>query len=148
MVSKRWFGIAVFLGCFSHPLCAAQAPGEQTETDPSSRISDMESLVEAQLAAYNRRDLEGFLGYYSDDAVLVDYPDRITQAGKEALRARYSKSFANPDIRAAIAKRIVFGNFVVDHEQLTRAPAPGMIEAIAIYEIRDGKIVRVTFLDK
>ena len=55
-------------------------------------------------------------------------------------------SVAHPD--AAIAKRIVFGNFVVDHEQLTRAPAPGMIEAIAIYEIRDGKIVRVTFLDK
>ena len=148
MVSKRWSGIAVLLGCFAFPLCAAQAPREQTEANQPPGISEVESLVEAQLAAYNRRDLEGFLDYYSDDAVLVDYPDRITQAGKEALRTRYRKSFANPHIRAAIAKRIVFGNFVVDHEQLTRAPTPGMIEAVAIYEIRDGKIVRVTFLDE
>ncbi len=148
MISKHFFSLAFFLSCICLPSCATQPLPKQTEADQPTSISAAEALVEAQLAAYNRRDLEVFLSYYADDAVLVDYPDEITQTGKEALRTRYKKRFANPNVRAAIVKRIVFGNFVVDHEQITEAPAPVMIEAVAIYEVKDGKIIRVTFLDK
>jgi hypothetical protein len=51
-------------------------------------------------------------------------------------------------VRAEILKRITFDRFVVDHERLTAPPSPGVLEATAIYEVRDGKIVRVTFLQK
>lgn len=115
------------------------APADATGPTP-------EALVDAQLEAYNRRDLEGFLAFYADDAVLVDYPDKVTQAGKAAMRTRYEKRFANPNLRATIARRIVFGRFVIDHEQITAPPAAGMIEAVAVYELVGGKIVRVTFL--
>jgi hypothetical protein len=148
MNPKIAFLIATLLGCASSAICPAQVLPQQADGSKPRDISTAESLIDGQLAAYNRRDVEGFLSYYSDAAVLVNYPDQITDTGKEAMRVRYKKSFANPDVRATIAKRIVFGNFVIDHEQLTRAPAPGMIEAIAVYEIKDGKIVRVTFLNK
>ena len=113
---------------------------------PVPPVSAAEAVVAAQLEAYNRRDLEGFLAFYTDDAVLLDYPDKVTQVGKQAMRERYTKRFANPNIRAVVVKRIAYGNFVIDHEQITAPPAPGMIEAVAIYEVRDGKIVRVTFI--
>jgi uncharacterized protein (TIGR02246 family) len=127
------------------PLAAAEPPAEKPA--PADERA-MEALVQAQLEAYNRRDLEGFLAYYADDAVLVDYPDTEKTRGKEAMRTRYAKSFANKDVRAAVTKRIVFGHFVIDHEQITAPPAPGMIEAVAVYEVRDDRIVRVTFLAK
>ena len=127
----------------------APNPTAPPDTDQAPTTApNNEALIDAQIAAYNARDLEKFLGYYSDDVVLIDYPDQVTQSGKEAMRASYKKNFEDPDIRAAMKKRIVFGKFIVDHEQLTRAPAPGMIESVVIYEIKGGKIVRVTFLNQ
>ena len=110
--------------------------------------SSPEAIVQAQLDAYNRRDLEGFLGFYAENAVLLNYPDQVTQTGKEQMRTRYAKSFSNPNVRAEIIKRITFDRFVVDHERVTAPPSPSVLEATAIYEVREGKIVRVTFLQK
>ena len=115
---------------------------------PAGHSSSPEAIVQAQLDAYNRHDLEGFLAFYSDDAVLVSYPDEVTQAGKAQMRARYEKRFAEPNVRAEILERIVFSNFVIDHERITAPPATDVIEAVATYEIRNGKIVRVTFLTR
>lgn len=124
---------------------AAQAMETKTTATP---LPSPEAIVQAQLDAYNRHDLDGLLAFYADDAVLVNYPDQITQTGKAQMRARYEKRFAQPNVRAEILERIVFSNFVVDHERITAPPATDVIEAVATYEVKDGKIVRVTFLTK
>src|SRR5262245_53960906 len=93
-----------------------------------SMTSSPEAIVEAQLAAYNRRDVEGFLSYYSDDAKLFDHPNQLTESGKDQLRTRYTRSFSNRDIRASIVKRIAFDRFVIDHERITGRP-DGTFEA-------------------
>ena len=112
----------------------------------SASEASPEAIVQAQLDAYNRRDLEGFLAFYSDDAVLKNHPDEVTQVGKEQMRARYAKRFTNPAIRAEVVQRMVMGRFVVDHERITAPPAKGMLEAVAVYEVKDGKIASVSFL--
>ena len=119
------------------------------ETAPVAQPSPAspESIVDAQLKAYNERNLEAFLATYSEDVVLAKYPDVVTQTGKAEMRARYQKSFANPNVRADIVRRIVLGQTVIDHERITAPPAKGQLEAVAIYEVADGKIVRVTFVD-
>jgi hypothetical protein len=40
------------------------------------------------------------------------------------------------------------GSTIIDHEriQLTLPEGPGVMEAIAIYEVRDMKIAKVTFI--
>jgi len=124
---------------------AAQALASDTTAAP---LPSPESIVQAQLDAYNRHDLEGFLAFYADDAVLVNYPDEITQTGKTQMRARYAKRFAQPGVHAEIISRIAFAHFIVDHERITSPPSADIIEAVATYEVRDGKIVRVTFLRK
>lgn len=106
------------------------------------------AIVQAQLDAYNRHDLETFLSFYSDDAVLVNYPDQITQTGKAQMRDRYERRFAMPNVHAEIIQRIVFSNFVIDYERITAPPTTDVIEAVATYEVRNGKIIRVTFLAK
>jgi hypothetical protein len=139
--------VAVLLACGAFVAGVSDA-GELVSTATDSKVASPEAVVDAQLAAYNKRDLEGFLSYYADDAVLAKHPDQVTQTGKAEMRARYQRSFGNPNVRAEIIKRVVFGRFVIDHERVVAPPAKGELEAVAVYEIKDGKIVRVTFLDK
>ena len=80
--------------------------------------------------------------------MLAKYPDQVTQTGKAEMRTRYQCRFSTPNLHAEIVKRTVFGNFVIDHERVVAPPAKGELEAVAIYEVRDNKIVRVTFLEK
>lgn len=123
----------------------ARTPIIQPSKSPQvSDVSAIEALIDAQLEAYDRRDVEAFLSFYSDDAKLFRHPNQLTESGKAQLRARYQKSFLNKEVRAVILKRIVFDRFVIDHERLVGHP-DGLIEAIAVYEVKDGKIVSVTF---
>lgn len=132
------FGV-VFIACMAQGFAADTPPAATVPATP-------EAVVDAQLDAYNRRDLEGFLGYYADDATLVNYPHEVTQTGKDEMRTRYARNFANKNVRAEILKRVVFDRFVVDRERVTAPPSKGVLEAVAIYEVKDGKIVSVTFL--
>lgn len=134
--------VAVCATCLSTPLRASEPT-----TAPQAAPASPEAIVDAQLEAYNERDLDAFLASYSEDVVLATYPNVVTQTGKAEMRARYAKSFANPNVRAEILRRIVLGNTVIDHERITAPPAKGQLEAVAIYEIAGGKIVRVTFVE-
>jgi hypothetical protein len=109
----------------------------------AGRAFKIHCLLSSKLSAQFKKT-----AIYSDDAVLVNYPDQITQTGKTQMRARYKKRFANLNVRAEIIKRIVFSDFVVDHERVTAPPTTEVSEAIATYEVKNGKIVRVTFLTK
>jgi hypothetical protein len=135
--------IAIVLGILL-PACAHRPIIQPSKPPQVSNTSAVEALINAQLEAYDRRDVEAFLSFYSDDAKLFKHPNQLTESGKAQLRARYQKSFLNKDVRAVILKRIVFDRFVIDHERLVGHP-DGLIEAIAVYEVKDGKIVSVTF---
>jgi hypothetical protein len=124
--------------------CSTAPLGGNSDAFTASGNSSPEAIVDAQLAAYNRRDVEGFLSYYSDDAKLFAHPNQLTESGKDQLRTRYTRSFSNQNVRAWIVKRIVFDRLVIDHERITGHP-DGILEAVAVYEIKDGKIIGVTF---
>lgn len=106
-----------------------------------------EQIVEAQLAAYNRHDLEAFLNEYAAGAVLYDFPDRVLLSGTEEIRGWYANAFTeSPERRATVSTRIVQGDFVIDHETVTGLPAGRSLTAVVIYEIHAGKIQRVWFI--
>lgn len=114
-----------------------------TETNPAT--SDVEALVQKNLDAYNARDIDAFMADYADDIKLYAYPNTLQTDGKEAMQKSYKDWFDRvPDLRAFIKKRIVIGNKVIDEEQVT---ANGKIfNAVAIYEVNNGKITKVTFI--
>ncbi len=106
-----------------------------------------ESVVEAQLAAYNRRDLEAFAAAYAPDAVVYDPPEQIHAAGMESIRRMYGEAFAQaPSAQATISHRLIQGSFVVDQESVSGLPGGRSASAVVIYEVRDGKIRRVWIL--
>ncbi|TXD84816.1 steroid delta-isomerase [Subsaximicrobium wynnwilliamsii] len=105
-----------------------------------------ELIVLQQLEAYNNRDIEAFLNCYSDDVRLYNFPKELISEGKEALREQFGNMFESiTDLHAEIENRTIIGNTVIDKEKVR---ANGKThEAVAIYEIENGLITRVTFLE-
>ena len=116
----------------------SMAPYANAATDP-------EAIVQAQLEAYNAHDIDAFVATYADDAQIFEHPAKLLAAGPAQLRERYTARFKEPNLRAVVAKRIVMGNMVIDHARVTRTfpEGPGMLEAVAIYEVQSGKIAKV-----
>ncbi|WP_350285424.1 nuclear transport factor 2 family protein [uncultured Croceitalea sp.] len=103
------------------------------------------AIVQQQLDAYNNRDIEGFLSTYSDDVELFNHPNKPIGKGKTKMREMYEGFFANtPDLNCEIKNRIVLGNRVIDEEFLTINGQN--YSAVAIYEVKNGKIAKVTFI--
>ncbi|QCX00403.1 steroid delta-isomerase [Aggregatimonas sangjinii] len=108
-------------------------------------IENASAIVDKQLEAYNARDIDAFLATYSNDIKLFRYPNRLTDEGQEALRKGYEDFFARtPDLNCEIKNRIQIGNKVIDEEYLTIKGTS--YSAVAIYEIENGKISKVTFI--
>jgi len=105
-----------------------------------------EAVVQRQLEAYNAHDVDAFLATYSPDVELFTLGGERQSQGLDAMRTRYGKMFKDvPQLHCDISRRIVQGNVVIDHEHLTGLPNGGTVDAIAIYEVRRGKIRRVWF---
>ncbi|MDQ6808309.1 MAG: nuclear transport factor 2 family protein [Verrucomicrobiota bacterium] len=108
---------------------------------PESAASRAEHLIQAQVEAYNRHDLDAFLKFYAETIQLYDFPDQPTTFGLEQMRERYAKRFGEaPNVKANIAKRIVQGDFVIDHEELTGLPDGKAFKAVAIYQVSGDRI--------
>jgi hypothetical protein len=104
-------------------------------------MTNPEDPVQRQLDAYNAHDLERFVVEYTDD-VQVFRPPAPTPvlSGKEAFGEHYARNrFTIPNLHAKLVNRIVSGNIVVDHEDITGLPEGGR-SAVAVYEVIAGRI--------
>jgi hypothetical protein len=105
------------------------------------------AVVQAQLDAFNTKDLDALLRAYAPDAEQFTLHGERFAKGHEELRARYAVRFAEPDLHARLLSRIVMGNIVTDLELITRnfPEGVGTLEMLCIYEVKDGRIQRASF---
>jgi len=120
----------------------AQEPGKD-----KTQAQLVEAVVQTQLDAYNKGDIDAFVATYADDIKLYRHPDVLTGSGIDQLRKSYGPFFAkNKNLKAEISHRIIQGNFVIDHERVSGLSDGSEIRAVAIYEVKDGKIQNVWFI--
>ncbi len=107
-----------------------------------------EAVVQRQLDAYNARDVEALLATYADDAQQFEHPSTLLTSGTAQLRERVTARFREPNLHARLLRRIVMGQVVIDHEEVTRTfpEGTGKLELVAIYEVRDGRIATARFI--
>lgn len=107
-------------------------------------MSTPRQVVDQQLAAYNRRDLEGFVACYAADARIVLPDGSLLASGHDEIRERYGELFdQSPELHAEIRNRIEVGAVVVDEEYVTGFVLPDMpsaIHAAAVYRVADDLI--------
>lgn len=104
------------------------------------------ALVQRQLNAYNLRNIEAFLEPYADDVEIYNYPDKLIEKGKAAMRKNYAAMFDKvPNLHCELLGRIVQGNIVIDKERVQFGKE--IVEAVAMYHIENNKIKKVYFVD-
>lgn len=104
------------------------------------------AAVQGQFDAYNAQDLDLFMTFYADDCVVADLNGAVTSNGAAAIRERYAAMFAKfPQNKAVLVNRIVVGDTIVDHEDVSREPGGERFQVAAIYTLKGGKIARVDF---
>jgi hypothetical protein len=111
-----------------------------------SNFLSAELVVQAQLDAYNARDMEAWLATYAPQAKQYAYPGVLLASGHAEIRARMTERFTEINLHARLLSRSVLktadGATVIDHETITRSfpEGPGEIDMVAIYEVADGLI--------
>lgn len=101
-------------------------------------------VVQAQLEAYNRRDLPAFVATFHEDAELYTLGDAAPSArGRAELERIYGELFtASPTLHSDIVHRVVIGQRVLDHERITgRRGSNEPIELVMVYEV-EGDVIR------
>jgi hypothetical protein len=91
------------------------------------------------------------MSYFSTDIQVRTFDSgAITAEGKKEVREIYTRLFdASPNLHSRILKRTIFDNKVIDHEYITgRNGSPEPLELVLIYEVRDGKIFRISVMRK
>lgn len=105
------------------------------------------AVVQAQLDAYNAKDIDALLATYAPDAEqYVLHGERLAQ-GHAQMRERFLARFAEPDLHARLLSRTVMGSTVVDAELITRnfPEGRGTLEMLCVYEVVNGRIQRASF---
>jgi hypothetical protein len=102
-------------------------------------------VVQRQVDAYNARDLEGFAATYAESITIFRMPAvEPAVSGKAQLTEVYRERFRSDHLHAEILARIVLGDKVIDHERVIGIRDEPM-EAVVVYEVRDGVIRNVWF---
>jgi len=118
---------------------------DTTKETNTTKPEAAELLVQQMMEAYNKRDIDKYMSFYSDNVKLYNYPNELSTDGSKAIRESYTEFFKNtPDLSGYAKSRIVRGNKVIDDAQVTINGE--ILNAIAIYEIQNNKITRVTFI--
>jgi len=105
------------------------------------------AVVQAQLDAYNAKDLDALMATYAPNAQQFALHGALLAEGHEQIRPRYEARFVEPDLQARLLSRTVMGNIVTDLEIVTRnfPEGKGTVEMLCVYEVIDGCIARASF---
>lgn len=113
-----------------------------------SKGNDADAVVMAQHRAYLAHDVEAFSACYADDVVITYLAqERKPLVGIAALHALYGDLFKRmpPGFHSEYLGKLVNGPMVVISERVVGGKSGKTPSGIAMFEVRDGKIIRAWF---
>ncbi|WP_226915902.1 nuclear transport factor 2 family protein [Pseudoalteromonas undina] len=113
-----------------------------------TQSKDPETVVQAQVEAYNAHDIELFASCYSSDIKMQHLTGDIAQTvgKKELVKAFQFLKTVPKGFKVTIENRVVNGPTVIDYERI-EGLGEGREDTlvVVIYEVRNGKIKNVWF---
>ncbi|MET4896710.1 nuclear transport factor 2 family protein [Sphingomonadaceae bacterium jetA1] len=111
--------------------------------DSTARVA----IARAMVAHYNAQDADAYVALMTEDACEAGYRGAVLREGREGVRAGLKAMFAQfPQNRAEIVAEQVFGETVLLHERVARAPHGEKFEVMSIYSFENDKVSRVEFI--
>lgn len=136
----KWIGVIGMIIFLSFSITYAQSTPE--------RLTPAE-IVEQQLIAYNKGDIDAFMAVFHPDISLVEFGQSTPSViGFEEVKKVYASLFErSPELNSIVLNRSVIGTKVIDYEYITgRNGSNEPLWLVMIYEIKDGKIYKATAL--
>ena len=101
-------------------------------------------IVNERNRALNAHDLDSFLATYADDVAIYVYPSKKIGDGKQHIRKIFSLYIEKKEVSTRVISTLEADGYVVVESATTFGKK--IESGIAIYEVRDGKIISVRFL--
>jgi len=110
----------------------------------------MMDTMQAQLDAFNTRDLEAFIACYAPDVIIEGADGAVMMRGHEELRAMYGQLFAqSPELHCEVTSRIRVGAYAIDEEHTTGfvfAGFPTELHVAVVCRLDGGRIAHLRLL--
>lgn len=106
-------------------------------------------IINAQMEAFDNRDIENMMPLFSDDIKFHNFADHNTIInGLADCKKMYTDLFNHsPKLRAEIISTIAFANKVIVHEFIYgKNGSDEKMEQVIIFEVNDGKINALTIM--
>ena len=111
--------------------------------DTARRIA----IAREMIAHYNAQDADAYVALMTEDACEAGYRGAVLRDGREGVRSGLKAMFAQfPQNRAEIVADQAFGETVLLHEKVERAPGGEAFEVMSIYSFENDKVSRVEFI--
>lgn len=109
-----------------------------------SEMSPM-TVVREQFDAYNARDVDRFLSYYADDAVIFDAAGDVIETGRDSFHRTFTDIFARmPTLHAEYRGEMAVGEWVAIHSVVRKwTMSDGTVQEmqwIELYRVVGGKV--------
>lgn len=105
-----------------------------------------EDVIDTQLAAYNRRDLNAFVRCYAEPVTWRAPDGAVVQRTRPAMEAAFGSLFAgSPGLRARVTQRTRLGPWVIDVEEVSGLLGQDL-SSVVVYRVANGLIVEVMIL--
>ncbi len=105
------------------------------------------AITHEMIARYNAQDADAYVAFMTDDACEASYRGAVIREGKEGTRVGLKAMFAQyPQNRADVVASWCFGETVVLHETVARAPDGEKFEVMSVYTFESDKVSRVEFI--
>ncbi len=117
-------------------------------TDVTMTSSGAAAIVQAQLDAYNAKDIDALLRTFAPDAEQFTLHGELLAHGHAQMRARFLARFEELDLHARLLSRTVVSNVVADHERVTRNFPDGLgtVEMLCLFEVHGGLIRKASYV--
>lgn len=126
-------------------------PEGDSQSADTPEPSGPAKVVDAHMAAFNRRDVAAMSEHVSDDIVLLRLAKDealVETRGRTALEEQMRSYFRSVGSVESVAEEImVVGPFVAVRERVTwdSEEGPETARSLGVYEVRDGSIRRVWY---
>lgn len=112
-------------------------------------MDKFERAAEAQLEAYNNRDIDAFLKWYTEDVTAIDMDtNKVLLKGKDEMRKMYTVRFENTYLKCTLKNRMVLNRTIIDHEIINYDETNNTFEAIAIYDVDETGLISTIWFTK
>lgn len=119
---------------------------DQSSCLDTSTILTPEQVAQAQLDAYNAKDIAAFTACYTEDVQVFSHPETLLFEGMDTFTKRYKERFKDDNLHAVVTSRMTVGDMVLDREIATISGVD--VHVIAMYHVirETGKIDKVWFI--